>query len=59
LQRETVIDAQQDCLDHKLDAMRFRRTTVEPMFGTLKARMGALTSRQQPSVGISIFPAVD
>jgi transposase len=40
-EHEAVIDAMQDRLDRKLDAMRIRRATVEHPFGTLKAWMGA------------------
>src|SRR5271154_2012783 len=40
-EHETVIDALQDRLDRKPDAMRIRRATVEHPFGTLKAWMGA------------------
>ena len=40
-EHEAVIDAMQDRLDGKLDAMRIRRATVEHPFGTLKAWMGA------------------
>jgi len=36
-----VIDAMQDRLDRRSDAMRIRRATVEHPFGTLKAWMGA------------------
>ena len=36
-----MIDAMQDRLDRRLDAMRTRRATVEHPFGTLKAWMGA------------------
>jgi transposase len=40
-EREEVIDAMQDRLDRRPDAMRVRRATVEHPFGTLKAWMGA------------------
>jgi transposase len=40
-EHEAVIDAMQDRLDRKPDAMRIRRATVEHTFGTLKAWMGA------------------
>lgn len=40
-EHEAVIDAMQARLDHKPDAMRIRRATVEHTFGTLKAWMGA------------------
>jgi hypothetical protein len=36
-----VIDAMQERLDRKPDAMRIRRATAEHPFGTLKACMGA------------------
>jgi transposase len=36
-----VIDAMQQRLDRRPDAMRLRRATVEHPFGTLKAWMGA------------------
>jgi hypothetical protein len=36
-----VIDAMQERLDRRPDAMRIRRATVEHPFGTLKAWMGA------------------
>ena len=36
-----MIDAMQDRLDRRPDAMRTRRATVEHPFGTLKAWMGA------------------
>ena len=36
-----VIDAMQERLDRRSDAMRIRRATVEHPFGTLKAWMGA------------------
>jgi transposase len=39
-EHEAVIDAMQDRLDRKPDAMRIRRATVEHPFGTLKAWMG-------------------
>jgi len=35
-----VIDAMQERLDRRPDAMRIRRATVEHAFGTLKAWMG-------------------
>jgi transposase len=38
---EAVIDAMQERLDRRPDAMRVRRATVEHTFGTLKAWMGA------------------
>jgi hypothetical protein len=38
---EAVIDAMQERLDRRPDAMRTRRATVEHPFGTLKAWMGA------------------
>ena len=40
-QHEAVIDAMQERLDRRPDAMRIRRATVEHPFGTLKAWMGA------------------
>jgi transposase len=40
-EHEAVIDAMQERLDRKPDAMRVRRATVEHPFGTLKAWMGA------------------
>jgi transposase len=40
-EQEAVIDAMQDRLDRRPDAMRTRRATVEHPFGTLKAWMGA------------------
>ena len=40
-EHEAVIDAMQERLDRKPDAMRIRRATVEHPFGTLKAWMGA------------------
>ena len=40
-QHEAVIDAMQERLDRRPDAMRIRRATVEHTFGTLKAWMGA------------------
>ncbi|HEX4098466.1 MAG TPA: IS1182 family transposase, partial [Caulobacteraceae bacterium] len=40
-EHEAVIDAMQERLDRKPDAMRVRRATVEHAFGTLKAWMGA------------------
>jgi transposase len=40
-EHEGVIDAMQERLDRKPDAMRIRRATVEHPFGTLKAWMGA------------------
>ena len=40
-EHEAVIDAMQERLDHRPDAMRIRRATVEHPFGTLKAWMGA------------------
>jgi transposase len=40
-EHEAVIDAMQERLDRKPDAMRTRRATVEHIFGTLKAWMGA------------------
>jgi transposase len=40
-EHEAVIDAMRERLDHKPDAMRIRRATVEHAFGTLKAWMGA------------------
>ena len=40
-EHEGVIEAMQDRLDRKPDAMRIRRATVEHTFGTLKAWMGA------------------
>ena len=39
-QHEAVIDAMQERLDRRPDAMRIRRATVEHTFGTLKAWMG-------------------
>jgi Transposase DDE domain len=36
-----VIDAMQERLDRKPEAMRIRRATAEHPFGTLKAWMGA------------------
>jgi hypothetical protein len=38
---EAVVDAMQERLDRRPDAMRVRRATVEHAFGTLKAWMGA------------------
>ncbi len=40
-EHEAVIDAMQTRLDHMPKAMRIRRATVEHVFGTLKAWMGA------------------
>jgi transposase len=40
-EHEAVIDAMQDRLNRRSDAMRIRRATVEHPFGTLKAWMGA------------------
>jgi transposase len=40
-EHEAVIDAMQERLDRKPKAMRTRRATVEHVFGTLKAWMGA------------------
>ena len=40
-EHEAVIDAMQERLDRRPDAMRTRRATVEHPFGTLKAWMGA------------------
>jgi hypothetical protein len=40
-EHEAVVDAMQDRLDRRPDAMRTRRATVEHPFGTLKASMGA------------------
>ena len=40
-EHEAVIDAMQERLDRKPDAMRIRKATVEHTFGTLKAWMGA------------------
>jgi transposase len=40
-EHEAVIDAMQERLDGKPDAMRIRRSVVEHPFGTLKAWMGA------------------
>jgi len=40
-EHEAVIDAMQERLDRKPDAIRVRRATVEHPFGTLKAWMGA------------------
>jgi len=40
-EHETVLEAMQDRLDRKPDAMRVRRRTVEHPFGTLKMWMGA------------------
>ena len=40
-EHEAVIDAMQERLDRRPDAMRVRRATVEHAFGTLKAWMGA------------------
>jgi transposase len=40
-EHEAVIDAMQERLERKPDAMRVRRATVEHAFGTLKAWMGA------------------
>ena len=40
-EHESVIDAMQERLDRRPDAMRIRRATVEHPFGTLKAWMGA------------------
>jgi hypothetical protein len=39
-EHEAVIDAMQERLDRRPDAMRIRRATVEHPFGTLKAWMG-------------------
>jgi Transposase DDE domain len=39
-EHEAVIDAMQERLDRRPDAMRIRRATVEYPFGTLKAWMG-------------------
>ena len=40
-EHEAVLEAMQERLDRKPDAMRIRRATVEHPFGTLKAWMGA------------------
>jgi transposase len=40
-EHEAVMEAMQERLDRKPDAMRIRRATVEHAFGTLKAWMGA------------------
>jgi hypothetical protein len=40
-EHEAGIEAMQERLDRKPDAMRIRRATVEHAFGTLKAWMGA------------------
>jgi hypothetical protein len=47
-EHEAVIDAMQARLDRTPHAMRIRRATVEHTFGTLKAWMGAPTSRPRP-----------
>ena len=41
------IDAMQDRLDRQPEAMRTRRKTVEHVFGTLKAWMGAVHFRMR------------
>jgi transposase len=46
-EHEAVIDAMQERLDRKPDAMRIRRATVEHPFGTLKAWMGATHFRMK------------
>src|SRR5438552_19215179 len=40
-EHEAVLDAMQERLDRKPDAMKLRRQTVEHPFGTLKAWMGS------------------
>jgi transposase len=40
-EHEAVIEAMQERLDRKPDAMHIRKSTVEHAFGTLKAWMGA------------------
>ena len=40
-EHEATLEKVQDRLDHNLDAMRVRRSTVEHPFGTIKAWMGA------------------
>ena len=42
-----MIDAMQERLDRKPDAMRIRRATAEHPFGTLKAWMGATHFRMK------------
>ena len=46
-EHEAVIEAMQERLDHQPDAMRTRRKTVEHVFGTLKAWMGAVHFRMR------------
>ena len=46
-EHEAVIDAMQDRLDRQPEAMRTRRKTVEHVFGTLKAWMGAVHFRMR------------
>ena len=46
-EHEAVIDAMQERLDRKPDAMRIRRATAEHPFGTLKAWMGATHFRMK------------
>jgi len=51
-EHEAVLEAMQERLDRKPDAMRIRRATVEHPFGTLKAWMGAthFKTRRLPNV---------
>lgn len=46
-EHEAVLDAMQERLDRKPDAMRIRRATAEHPFGTLKAWMGATHFRMK------------
>ena len=46
-EHEAVIDAMQERLDRKPDAMRIRRATAEHPFGTMKAWMGATHFRMK------------
>jgi transposase len=55
-QHEGVLDAMQARLDHRPDAMKMRRQTVEHPFGTLKAWMGSthFLTRTLPKVRTEI-----
>jgi transposase len=52
-EHEAVLEAMQARLDRKPDAMRIRRATVEHVFGTLKAWMGATHFRTRTCEKVS------
>lgn len=52
-EHEALIEAMQQRLDQKPDAMRLRRSLVEHVFGTIKVWMGRARFRTRPLANVA------